>query len=97
MAPVDDDVSYYFLLGAHASLVAALAELAGRFCADRRDADRLPPVAASAAARWLPSSTAVYDDHGRLLRLTLASDDRYRLWVPLKGHLAATGRWCAAA
>jgi len=33
---------------------------------------------------WLPSSTAVYDDHGRLLRLTLASDDRYRLWVPLK-------------
>ena len=33
---------------------------------------------------WLPSSTAVYDDHGHLLRLTLASDDRYRLWVPLK-------------
>jgi penicillin-binding protein 1C len=33
---------------------------------------------------WLPSSTAVYDDHGRLLRLTLASDGRYRLWVPLK-------------
>jgi penicillin-binding protein 1C len=33
---------------------------------------------------WLPSSTAVYDDHGRLMRLTLASDDRYRLWVPLK-------------
>ncbi|WP_199099958.1 penicillin-binding protein 1C [Dyella sp. ASV21] len=33
---------------------------------------------------WLPSSTAVYDDRGRLLRLTLASDDRYRLWVPLK-------------
>ena len=33
---------------------------------------------------WLPSSTAVYDDHARLLRLTLASDDRYRLWVPLK-------------
>ncbi|MDG2539909.1 penicillin-binding protein 1C [Dyella jiangningensis] len=33
---------------------------------------------------WLPSSTAVYDAHGRLLRLTLASDDRYRLWVPLK-------------
>ncbi|HEX7814939.1 penicillin-binding protein 1C [Dyella sp.] len=32
----------------------------------------------------LPSSTAVYDDHGRLLRLTLADDDRYRLWVPLK-------------
>ena len=33
---------------------------------------------------WLPSSTAVYDDRGRLLRLTLASDQRYRLWVPLK-------------
>jgi penicillin-binding protein 1C len=33
---------------------------------------------------WKPSSVAVYDDHGRLLRLALASDDRYRLWVPLK-------------
>jgi penicillin-binding protein 1C len=33
---------------------------------------------------WKPLSTAVYDDHGRLLRLILASDDRYRLWVPLK-------------
>src|ERR1700761_1170085 len=33
---------------------------------------------------WLPSSTAVYDSRGRLLRLTLASDQRYRLWVPLK-------------
>ncbi len=31
----------------------------------------------------LPTSTAVYDDHGRLLRLTLASDEQYRLWVPL--------------
>ncbi|MBS0584562.1 MAG: penicillin-binding protein 1C [Proteobacteria bacterium] len=30
-----------------------------------------------------PGSTAVYDDRGRLLRLTLASDDRYRQWVPL--------------
>jgi penicillin-binding protein 1C len=29
------------------------------------------------------TSTAVYDDSGHLLRLTLASDDRYRLWVPL--------------
>ncbi|TNY27696.1 penicillin-binding protein 1C [Fulvimonas soli] len=38
-----------------------------------------PPLKA-----WLPSSTAVYDDRGRLLRLTLASDGRYRLWVPLK-------------
>ncbi|MGD0191301.1 MAG: penicillin-binding protein 1C [Rhizomicrobium sp.] len=32
---------------------------------------------------WKPSSIAVTDDHGRLLRLVLASDDRYRLWVPL--------------
>jgi penicillin-binding protein 1C len=32
---------------------------------------------------WKPSSVAVYDDRGRLLRLTLGSDDRYRLWVPL--------------
>ncbi|URL58465.1 penicillin-binding protein 1C [Luteibacter flocculans] len=33
---------------------------------------------------WFPSSTAVYDADGHLLRLTLASDDRYRLWVPLE-------------
>jgi len=33
---------------------------------------------------WKPTSVAVYDDRGRLLRLVLASDDRYRLWVPLK-------------
>lgn len=33
---------------------------------------------------WKPSSVAVTDAHGRLLRLVLASDDRYRLWVPLK-------------
>ena len=45
-----------------------------------------------AAVRWLPhpplsthapQSVAVYDRHGSLLRLTLASDDRYRLWLPL--------------
>lgn len=29
-------------------------------------------------------STAVYDAHGKLLRLTLADDDRYRLFVPLR-------------
>ncbi len=34
--------------------------------------------------QWLPSSTAVYDDRGRLLRLTLAGDGQYRLWVPLR-------------
>ena len=28
-------------------------------------------------------SKAVYDSHGKLLRLTLSPDDRYRLWVPL--------------
>jgi penicillin-binding protein 1C len=33
---------------------------------------------------WKPSSVAVYDTHGKLLRLVLASDDRYRLWVPLE-------------
>ena len=37
-----------------------------------------PPLSGIAS-----SSTAVYDDHGRLLRLTLASDERYRVWVPL--------------
>lgn len=31
-----------------------------------------------------PQSTAVYDDAGHLLRLTLASDGQYRLWVPLQ-------------
>lgn len=43
--------------------------------------------------RWLPkqslavgypSSVAVYDQNRRLLRLTLAADDKYRLWRPLK-------------
>ncbi|QWT19395.1 penicillin-binding protein 1C [Bacillus sp. NP157] len=50
-------------------------------------------AAVPVACRWwphdplrasLPSSTAVYDARGQLLRLTLASDDRYRLWVPLE-------------
>ncbi|HEY5780851.1 MAG TPA: penicillin-binding protein 1C [Lysobacter sp.] len=31
----------------------------------------------------VPLSTAVHDDHDRLLRLTTAADQRYRLWVPL--------------
>lgn len=30
-----------------------------------------------------PSGIAVYDDHRRLLRLSLAPDDKYRLWLPL--------------
>lgn len=32
----------------------------------------------------LPLSTAYYDRHGTLLRLSLANDDRYRLWTPLE-------------
>ncbi|MHB1229833.1 MAG: penicillin-binding protein 1C [Halothiobacillus sp.] len=36
-----------------------------------------------ALSQWLPSSTAVLDDHGRLLRLTLARDEQFRLWTPL--------------
>ena len=31
-----------------------------------------------------PSSISVFDANSRLLRLTLASDDKYRLWLPLK-------------
>ncbi len=30
-----------------------------------------------------PSSAAVYDRHGKLLRLTLAGDEQFRLWTPL--------------
>lgn len=30
------------------------------------------------------SSVALYDDRGRLLRLTTAGDERFRLWVPLR-------------
>src|SRR5215469_6523127 len=33
---------------------------------------------------WKPSSVAIYDDRGHLLRFVLASDDRYRIWVPLR-------------
>lgn len=35
-------------------------------------------------AQRVPSSTAVFDRNGRLLRLTLASDQQYRLWTPLE-------------
>lgn len=38
-----------------------------------------PPLASYAA-----SSTAIYDAQGRLLRLALSSDERYRLWFPLE-------------
>lgn len=49
-------------------------------------------VLAAVLLRWLPhtplsahapQSVAVRDRNGELLRLTLASDDRYRLWLPL--------------
>ncbi len=33
----------------------------------------------------LPMSTGVWSADGELLRVTLASDDQYRLWVPLSG------------
>lgn len=32
----------------------------------------------------IASSTAIFDRQGRLLRLTLASDQQYRLWTPLE-------------
>ena len=35
-------------------------------------------------SQWLPSSTAVLDDEGRLLRLTLARDEQFRLWIEQK-------------
>lgn len=48
-----------------------------------------------------PFSTLYYDHQGTLLRLTLANDDRYRLWTPLeeisplaiKGLLLHEDRW----
>ena len=32
----------------------------------------------------IPLSTTVWSADGELLRVTLASDDQYRLWTPLK-------------
>src|SRR5687767_8329099 len=37
-----------------------------------------------ALSESVPLSTAVHDGHDRLLRLTTAADQRYRLWVPLE-------------
>ncbi|MEP7042063.1 MAG: penicillin-binding protein 1C [Dokdonella sp.] len=34
-------------------------------------------------SEFAPSSTAVLDTHGRLLRLSLSRDDKYRIWTPL--------------
>ncbi len=33
--------------------------------------------------RWFTSSRAVYDRQGKLLRLTLSDDQKYRIWYPL--------------
>ncbi len=44
----------------------------------------LIPVDAPPLKRHAPSSVAVYDSNGELLRLTLASDERYRVWTPLE-------------
>jgi penicillin-binding protein 1C len=35
--------------------------------------------------RWFTSSRAVYDREGKLLRLTLSDDQKYRVWYPLAG------------
>lgn len=40
-----------------------------------------PPLSAA-----FPSSTAIYDSRHTLLRLTLSSDDKYRLWIPLHSY-----------
>jgi penicillin-binding protein 1C len=37
-----------------------------------------------ALAEMIPHSTAIYAEDGTLLRLTLASDAQYQLWVPLE-------------
>jgi penicillin-binding protein 1C len=49
----------------------------------------------------LPLSSAYYDRHGALMRITLANDERYRLWTPLeqvsplavRGLLLHEDRW----
>lgn len=43
----------------------------------------LPRLPKSPLSSYYPYSTAIYARHGELLRLTLASDQQYRLWVPL--------------
>jgi penicillin-binding protein 1C len=52
-------------------------------------------------SEYYPYSTAIYARHGELLRLTLAADQQYRLWVPLadipqslqSGTLLYEDRW----
>ena len=44
----------------------------------------VPRVLAHQALRArFPTSTAVYDAGGGLLRVTLSADEKYRVWVPL--------------
>ncbi len=62
-----------FLIGAAAVLGVALLALAVPRSMSR------PPLSAEICV-----STAVYDREKTLLRLTLASDEVYRLWVPLR-------------
>ncbi len=45
--------------------------------------DRWPHAPLSA---HMPTSTAVFDARGTLLRLTLAKDDKFRLWLPLSAY-----------
>lgn len=64
--------------GARLALLAAIAAAAGVALL----AGRLWPAAP--LREGVPLSRAVFDRDGALLRLTLASDEKYRLWVPLR-------------
>jgi penicillin-binding protein 1C len=57
-------------------IVAALAALAAALLL-------IPLVPRQPLSERLPSSVAIYDENHHLLRLTLASDEKYRLVVPL--------------
>lgn len=41
-------------------------------------------IPAQPLSTQIARSTAIYADHGELLRLTLADDQQYRLWLPLE-------------
>ena len=43
----------------------------------------LPHIFNYSIRKGIPSSQAVYDRNGKLLRLSLADDEKYRFWVPL--------------
>ncbi len=40
-------------------------------------------IPAQPLSAGVPSSVSIHDHHGKLMRLTLARDDKYRQWVPL--------------